>query len=320
MSSHKPMSFLLLSSALFAASCVTVVASPGRAAGPGSHGMGAMNMEMAQATEGTAAEPAQEAAASVAQGAAVPEGEEVHREQAGHSCPPGGGCEKCKGKSMMMGHGGGMGMMPPGHGDPEKTGPTDHQRVVGRWGIEARSLGTLQSSGANPGLGCVPRPGDTSCRDVRMTSIGIRRWHTERYAYSAGLSIGAGGGSTSGLGSWDTYIGVGPNFGAYFLLGQWKHLAVSASPQLGFLYFAPSASGNTTISANVAGKIEAELQLGFLGLPGLSVGTDVGLGMNYTRVGNDSAGAGGFSYWNLGTTGPSSLWGMATNGFVRFYL
>jgi len=113
---------------------------------------------------------------------------------------------------------------------------------------------------------------------------------------------------------------VGPNFGAFFLLSQWKHLAISASPQLGFLYFAPSGSGNRTISANLAGKIEAELQLGFIGLPGLSVGTDVGLGLNYTHIGNDSAGAKGFSYWNLGTTGPSSLWGMATNGFVRFYL
>jgi hypothetical protein len=317
MSSHKPMSFVVLSSALFAASCVTVVASPGRAAGPGSSGMGPMNMEMAQATDGTASAPAQEASAPVAEGAAAPEGEEVHREHAGHSCPPGGGCEKCKG---MMGHGagGGMGMMPPGHGDPEKMGPTDHQRVVGRWGIEARSLGTLQSSSVNPDPRC--GAGNLNCRDVRLTSIGIRRWHTERYAYSAGLSFGAGGGSTSGLGSWDTYIGVGPNFGAYFLLSQWKHLAVSASPQLGFLYFAPSGSGNKTVSANVAGKVEAELQLGFLGLPGLSVGTDVGLGLNYTHIGNDSAGMGGFSYWNLGTTGPSSLWGMATNGFVRFYL
>lgn len=336
MSSHKPFSYFVIAAALFAASCVTVVASPGRAAGPGAQIAG--SMEVAQAADGTTvvvpAENVPAAGTEAPVAAAVGSSEQSHepvQAQAGQSCPHGGGCAKCAaggcdhgaGCAKCAGHGGMTGMgMPASPGDPERLGPTDHQRVVGRWGIEARSLGTLQSSGANPDPRCTGPTGSPidGCRNVNMIAIGIRRWHTEKYAYSAGLTLGAGGGSTAGLGSWDTYVGVGPNFGAYFLLGQWKHLALSASPQLGLLYFAPSGSGNKTFSANLAGKLEAELQLGFIGLPGLSVGTDVGLGFNYTNVSENDAKAGGFSHWSLGTTGPSSLWGLVTGSFVRFYL
>lgn len=307
MSAQKPFSCLVASSALFAASCVTVYAQPGRAAAVGS-----TNVEVAQA-EGAATPAPVEAAAPHAEHAAeatpATEGPAVHREHAGESCP------HCKG--MMAGHGHGMIGTGMGGGDPEKAGPTDHQRVIGHWGIEARSVGTLKSSDLNPDPRCAV---GGACRDVNLMSIGVRRWHTERYAYAAGLTLAAGGGSSSGAGSWDTYVGIGPNVAAYWMLSQWKHVTLSATPQLGLLYFAPSGSGNKTFSVNAAAKLEAEVQLGFIGLPNLSVGTDVGLGVNYSRIGDNDAGAGGYSYWNLGTTGPTSFWGLATNAFLRFYL
>ncbi|MDX2021690.1 MAG: hypothetical protein SF187_15720 [Deltaproteobacteria bacterium] len=312
----KPFSCLVAGSALFAASCVTVYSQPGRAAG-----VRPMNVEVAQADGATPApipdvEGAEHdhnhAAESAAAAPASVQGEGVHREHAGESCP------HCKGGGMMMGGHGHGGMMM--GGDPEKAGPTDHQRVTGHWGIEARSVIPLEASKNNPD----PRCPAINCRDVKLMSIGIRRWHTERYAYAAGLTLGLGGGSTagtgSGTGSWDTYFGIGPNVAAYWMLSQWKHVTVSATPQLGLLYFAPSGSGNKTLAINAAAKVEAEVQLGFMGLPNLSLGTDVGLGLNYTHIGKDDAGAGGYSYWTVGTTGPSSLWGLATNAFLRFYL
>lgn len=304
MSQHRPVSFLVLGSSLFAASCVTVYAQPGRANPP--PGLPPVPMEMAQQTEGVAPE-----GEAVTEGPAQPELGDA--EQGEVAAPPEGAPVYPPQRMGRPGWGPRGGM-----GDPEKQGPTDHQRVIGHWGVEARSLGTLQTSPNNPDPVCTNNP--AGCRDVRVTSVGVRRWITEHYAYSAGVAVAVGGGSTKGQGSWDTHVGIGPTAGAFFLLSQWKHLAISATPQLGLLYFAPSGSGNKTFSLDVQGKVEAELQLGFIGLPGFAVGTDAGLGVRYMNVSNDGNDAGGYSRWGLSTVGTSTPWGMVTNAFLRFYL
>lgn len=307
---QQPVSLLVVGSALFVASCVTVHAQPLRAAGPGPLPPAAQTFGATDAEAGAEGAAPAEGGPS-AEGPALPETEggasvapEVsppmppHHMAARPGCGHGAPCPRCAGR-------GGPPMEGEGHG------PTDHQKVVGRWGIEARSLETVETSPNNPETSdCTGE----ACRQVRLTSIGIRRWHTESYAYSAGLALAMGGGSNADGASWDTHFGVGPTVGAYFLLSQWKHLAISATPQLGMLYFAPSGSGNKTFTVDVQGKVEAELQLGFMGLPGLAVGTDAGIGFKYKRVSDD------FSRWTVGTVGPGSLWGIVTNAFVRYYL
>ena len=300
---HKPVSFLMVGSALVSALCVTLNARSGQAQ-PTSDGAAGVTSPPLPPP------PPSSPDTEVTEGPAQPELQATRPERAAPttigSPPHVTGWLPRPTRAAVP------------YGDAERSGPTDHQRVIGRWGIEARRIDTLKASKSSPDPRC--QGVDDSCRNVQLTSIGVRRWISEHYAYSAGLAFAVGGGSTSGLGSWDTHFGIGPTVGAYFLLSQWKHLAISATPQLGLLYFAPSGSGSKTLSADVMGKVEAELHLGFIGLPGFAVGTDAGLGFKYTRVSNDSDGSGGYSVWNVGTAGTSTPWGLVTNAFLRFYL
>jgi len=115
--------------------------------------------------------------------------------------------------------------------------------------------------------------------------------------------------------SLDTYLGVGPIVGASLLLGNWKHLSVSASPALALVWFKPavgSDSGSTTILAMQA-ALEGEVHLGFIGVPALSIGLLAGLGFQYESVA-------GTRLWSVGVLGGDSVWGALSNLFVRYYL
>jgi hypothetical protein len=204
--------------------------------------------------------------------------------------------------------------IPPPAPPAAAEGATDHDLIVGRWGVEARQVAVVQRS-----LGNDPTC-ETNC-PINLNAFSLRQWRTTRYAWHAGLVFGLGGGSRNDGGtikSWDTYVGIGPTIGASFLLTNWKHLAVSLSPQLDLVYFAPSGSGAKTLLVDIRGLVEGELHLGFIGLPELSVGTASGLVIDYTHV--SSAPSGGLaSRWDLGFAGPQSLWGLVTNVYLRFY-
>jgi hypothetical protein len=194
---------------------------------------------------------------------------------------------------------------------------TDHDSVVGRWGIEVRRVAALPRSARGRACGGAPCP-------VDLNSFGVRRWSSHRYSWNAGLAVAAGGGSVREGGTtrtYDTYFGIGPTLGASFLLANWQHLAVSAGPQLDFAFFLPSASGSKTILLNGRAQVEAELHLGFMGLPAASVGVLTGLGANLTlhTEGDMPVEGQPAADWSISTLGPTSLWDVVTNAFVRFY-
>lgn len=213
----------------------------------------------------------------------------------------------------------------------EKHDPrTDHQKVVGKWGVDVRRLSSLNRSIGGPDPRCgVDDTGTPVACAVGINSIGIRKWVHEHYAYNAGLAIAAGGGHTPGSGSWDTYLGVGPMLGANFVLASARHVTVSAMPQAEFLAFLPSGSGPKIYSLNLRAMIEAEIQLGFIGLPQLALGTSMGAIFNYTKKSqgdpntdpDDRAGiqASPFSAWDVGLSGARSLKGLVSDLFVRVY-
>jgi hypothetical protein len=217
---------------------------------------------------------------------------------------------------------------PPGPGDvgpmvPSATSTssaTDHDMVVRHWGIEARRLATVQRTpGQDPGCG-------TDC-PLGLNALSLRRWSTTNYAWSAGLALAAGGGTSRQMGtgstqSWDTYFGFGPTVGATFLLANWKHLAVGLSPQIDFVFFLPGGTRPKTLSLDVRGLAEGELHLGFIGLPQVSVGLSSGLAFNFTAITKTDtppAATTTANRWSLGFTGPTSFWGLVTNAFLRFY-
>lgn len=196
---------------------------------------------------------------------------------------------------------------------------TDHDLVVGRWGVEARRLTTaLRTPGQDPTCG-------GNC-PVDLNAFSLRRWSTSEYAWSAGLALAIGGGSTRMDGdsrSWDTYLGVGPTVGAAFLIANWRHLAVSFAPQLDLVLFIPAASRGKTLLATGRGLFEGELHLGYWGVPQLSVGISSGLTAGYRYVTEpDTAAPGAMlsSEWFVQTTAPQTLWGLVTNMFLRFYM
>src|SRR5436190_9723671 len=76
---------------------------------------------------------------------------------------------------------------------------TDHDTVVGRWGVEARQVAVFDRT-LRQESGC-----DETC-PVALDSLGVRHWSRSKYAWSAGLAFAVGGGSSRRGGvsySWD---------------------------------------------------------------------------------------------------------------------
>lgn len=197
----------------------------------------------------------------------------------------------------------------------ETPASSDHDAVVGHIGIEARRFdpGPMPLA-LRDGLGCPMGAAGTAACEVTMGAVAVRYWWTRNLALNAGAAIGAGGGRNDSR-SLDTYLGIGPIVGMSLLLGNWKHLSVAASPELALVWFKPSVgsdSGSTTILALQA-AVEAEIHLGFVGVPALSIGLLAGLGFQYESVA-------GTRLWSVGVLGGDSVWGALSNLFVRYYL
>ena len=195
---------------------------------------------------------------------------------------------------------------------------TDHDGIVGLWGIEARRIEAFKKT---PGE-------DIECPDpcrVDLNSLGVRKWVNPHYAYSVGLAFGAGGGSRrapTAVETLDTYFGFGPSLGASFLLANWKHLAINMSPQLDAVYFLPSGKGSKSFLVNLRGVIESELHLGMIGLPQASLGVSTGVVASFLSASLDeknSVNNAIATRWSIAVTSPRSLWDLVTNATLRYY-
>src|SRR5262249_22010394 len=71
---------------------------------------------------------------------------------------------------------------------------TDHDSIVGHWGVEARQVAVFQRTLLQES-GC-----ETSCPQA-VNLLGVRHWSKERYAWTAGLALATGGGSSRRDGS-----------------------------------------------------------------------------------------------------------------------
>lgn len=192
-------------------------------------------------------------------------------------------------------------------------GASDHDLVVGHWGITARKLDTGPIPLAlRPQLGCAAAAG-VSCT-VNVGALGARRWASRNLAWNGALALASGGGS-SGSASLDTYLGVGPILGVSVLLGNWRHLSVLASPELAFLWFRPAGGdmSSSTVMFDLQAAIEAELHFGFIGVPALSIGLLAGGAVQYEA-------APGTHVWTVGVIGGGSAWNALTSLALRYYL
>jgi hypothetical protein len=197
----------------------------------------------------------------------------------------------------------------------ETPAASDHDAVVGHVAIEARRFdpGPMPLA-LRDGLGCPMGGTGTSACEVTMGALAARYWWTRNFALTAGAAFGVGGGrnDTRGL---DTYLGVGPILGLSLLLGNWRHLAISASPEAALVWFKPSVGGDTssTTMLSLRAALEGEVHLGFIGVPALSIGLLAGMSFQYESVA-------GTRLWSVGVLGGDSLWGAVSNLLVRYYL
>lgn len=197
----------------------------------------------------------------------------------------------------------------------ENPAASDHDAVLGHFGITARHFapGPLPLALA-PGISCPSSGADTSACEFTMGALAVRYWWTRNLAFNGGLAFGVGGGRDA-MQSLDTHIGLGPTVGISLLLANWRHLAISASPELAYVWFRPGGTGagaNTTMLAFQA-ALEAEVHLGFVGVPALSFGLLAGMGLQIESAGETRV-------WAIGVLGGDSVWGALSNLFVRYYL
>jgi hypothetical protein len=192
---------------------------------------------------------------------------------------------------------------------------SDHDAVVGHVGIEASRFdpGPLPLVLA-PGVGCPAGGTGTPPCEVTMGALAARYWWTRNLALDAGAVFAVGGGRAA-MQSFDTHVGLGPIVGLTLMLGSWRHLAISASPQLAYVWFRPGGTGGgadvTMLALRAA--LEAEVHLGFIGVPALSIGLLAGMGFQYESAGDTRL-------WSIGVLGGDSIWGALSNLFVRYYL
>jgi hypothetical protein len=194
----------------------------------------------------------------------------------------------------------------------EAPAPSDHDAVVGHVGLEVRRIDTAPFPLAlRPDTGC-PAAQTTPCT-VSLGALSLHYWYTRNVALTGGLVLGVGGGRDAGQ-TLDSYVGIGPIVGMSLLLGNWRHLAVAASPEASFVWFSPGHDGATTTTlVTVRGVVEGELHFGFVGVPALSVGLDAGLGFRWVESGSARV-------WSVGIVGPGGVASVLSDLFVRYYL
>jgi hypothetical protein len=200
-----------------------------------------------------------------------------------------------------------VGPVPTGDATPA---PSDHDAVVGHVGLEVRRI-DASPFGLDLGPNGCPSSQPQPC-SVNLGALSVRYWESRNLALTGGLALGFGGGKDAGSGL-DSYAGVGPIVGLSLLLGNWRHLAVSASPEASWIWFKPGGDGATTKVITLRAALEGELHFGFVGVPALSIGMVAGLGFRYVGVGDERV-------WAVGVVGPGSVADVLSDLFIRYYL
>ena len=178
---------------------------------------------------------------------------------------------------------------PASHGkDSEPDGLSDHELVVHEVGIRVvhwgkisaafdavpnllQGLGTT-ATGTGTGTGAAAAASSPSAAaDLNLTAIGVRYWFNNKIGLDAGFGLylhkpAAG----------DTQFGMAFVGGVPIALGWFKHLTVYIEPRID-VGFMRVASGNTPVNFGVGGDLGAEISMGFLGIPRLTLDLALGL-------------------------------------------
>ena len=200
----------------------------------------------------------------------------------------------------------------------ETPAASDHDAVVGHVGIEARRFD--------------PGPLPLTLR-ARLRLPGGRRGHRRLRGHDGrargallvdaqprlerGRRVRRPAAGATGPTSRDTYFGFGPIVGLSLLLGNWRHLAVSASPELAYVWFRPGGTGGgagTTTMLALRGGAGGGGALRLRRRAGAVDRLLAGMALPVRERGATRA------LWSVGVLGGDSVWGALSNLFVRYYL
>jgi hypothetical protein len=191
---------------------------------------------------------------------------------------------------------------------------SDHDAVRDAWGVQVRPVATrLSAFGLRAGTGCPTAAATASgaCPPIAVSDLVVRRWVGRDLAWNGGLAFALGGGSESGR-LLDTYFGIGPVVGMSILLANWRHLAISANPEVQVVIFKGARSEATAYVADVMADLEAELHFGFIGVPALALGIRSGLGFRLEHAGDATV-------WSIGVGGATTVRAFFEDLALRYY-
>ena len=167
------------------------------------------------------------------------------------------------------------------------TSGNDHALVIGHLGVGTFGVLELPRCG---GAGCASTGAGST---LQAPTIGARYWLDERMAIEAGLGIGYTSGSTSTETGTTTnkvndpsLFGLALHGGLPLVFASGAHYAFEVVPELnvGFVTGSGGGAGNVDLSGfllELGGRVGAEIQFGFIGIPQLALQGTVGLHMRY---------------------------------------
>ncbi len=184
--------------------------------------------------------------------------------------------------------------------------PTDHQGVVGHWGVTYFDITDLPIAAIPTFTGTTVT--GLSQNNVPAPVVGVRYWLNRRIGIDGGLGLGMTDGSDETVaGGTDTTTnktsttGVAFHAGLPVALGWGKHYTFLVVPNttLGFTtasYTPPGSTNNISLSGflwDIGARIGAEIHFGFIGIPQLALQASVGLSFRRTvykaSIGGNSA-------------------------------
>jgi hypothetical protein len=174
---------------------------------------------------------------------------------------------------------------------------TDHQKVVGAWGVGL--LSSMDVLTLSPGPNYTEQP-------VRVVTLGVRHWLDEGLGFEVGLGFNTVSGTREDtiIGRKDvpdpTIWGLGLHAGLPLSFYNDEHYNFLLIPELNVGYASgkldddPNLPGDQAVDSRawllgVGARVGAEVQLGMLDLPMLSLQGTIGANFNYRYASTEAA-------------------------------
>ncbi|MES1178130.1 MAG: hypothetical protein ABUL62_27650 [Myxococcales bacterium] len=193
------------------------------------------------------------------------------------------------------------GMTLPGATRDPAADATDHQGVVGHFGVGFMGTRGLALGAAGAA--------------VDAPVIGLRYWLDDRMGIDAGLGLRFSGGSDP-TPSYNIAI---VHFGVPLALAGSKHFSFQVVPEANLGYgTAKVGAGPTTkdFHLDLGARAGAEIQFGFIGIPELALQGGIGVGLNYDHFSTAGQGAHTLAF---GTSVGDTPWQIFTGNIAALY-